>query len=85
MITTMATWTLICTLSMPMYLPRKQMQERIPNPQECETLASNCWRDYYANQQKVDTSFETRCSAQANHREYFFSYTCDKALSCHRV
>ncbi len=83
--TKMAAWTLICTFSQPLYLPTKQMQENIPNPQECETLASNCWNNYYETRQRVDTSFDTTCTAIANHREYFFHYTCNKALSCHRV
>jgi len=83
--TKMAAWTLICTLSQPLYLPKKQMKEQIPNPQECETLASNCWRDYFMKKQKEDTSFDTLCKAIANHQEYFFHYTCDKALNCHRT
>lgn len=83
--TKMATWVLLCTLSAPHNLPDKRYQEGIPNPQECETLASNCWRTYYKFQEDIGTSFDTSCTAIANHRIYSFHYTCDKNLQCHRL
>jgi hypothetical protein len=81
---TMAKWVLICTISNPFTLPRTTTQGAIPNPQECETLASNCWREYYSRTHEAFTQFDTLCKANANHREYFFHYTCDQALRCHR-
>lgn len=83
--TKMAAWTLICTFSQPLYLPNKQMQENIPNPQECETLASNCWKDYYLYRQRPDTAFDTMCKAVANHKDYIFHYECDRDLHCKRT
>lgn len=84
----MASWVLVCTLSAPVNYggSYQTMQDRIPNPQECETLASNCWRRYYATPQSIDPiyQFHTICKSIAHHKEYFFSYKCDRDLQCHR-
>ncbi len=86
MITTlMATWTLTCALSVHGGLPRLTSENHLPTPQACEASAKICWQNYYAYMQKMDTGYDTLCKAQANHQEYFFHYSCDKALNCHRT
>lgn len=85
MITTMATWTLTCSLYAPGALAKITSDNHIPTPQACESMARTCWADYYQNKQREDTKFGAMCKAIANHKEYFFRYTCDKALSCYRT
>ncbi len=83
----LAAYALIVTLSAPLnpedHLEWDKSIYPIPTLLECEALAYQQWRYYYAHYTDNCSKLETRCVAHEHGRTWLSKITCEREGSCY--